>query len=106
MAKATIGTLLNIKPILKVEDGLVTPVSTIRGQKGTMKKFLEYLISKNIDFDGKKIYVLHGDCIDKANEFINLVNEKFQIVSSDIVEIGCSVGTHAGPGVLGLVIFS
>ena len=61
-AKAAVGTLLNIKPILKIEDGLVKQKTQVRGSKKIIPMLIEKLKEEiNDDFSDKDIYVAYGD---------------------------------------------
>lgn len=102
-AKAAVGTLLNIKPILKIEDGLVKQKSQVRGSK----KIIPALIDKMIeavgnDFSDKDIYVAYGDDLELRDQFAQKVKEKLNPRNVYTMQIGACVACHSGPEVIGL----
>ncbi|MCG4471104.1 DegV family protein, partial [Lawsonibacter sp. DFI.6.74] len=62
LAKATIGNMLNIKPILSVEDGMVKPAGQVRGKKQVLNKIIN-TIKENIgnDLSKKRVMLTYGD---------------------------------------------
>ena len=103
---AVVGSLVNIKPILKVTaEGELKSDGTVRGRK----KFLRTLVSRmeatlDLEHYGKDrmVAVLHGDCIDEAKNVADMVKE-LGFTNVIINDVSPSIGTHAGPGVVGLV---
>lgn len=103
LAKATIGNMLNIKPILSIEEGLVKPVEQVRGKKQVLSKILN-LIKENIgtDLSKKRVLLTYGD--NKAE--IAIFKEKIEkgfIVGEIIIEnVSSSICSHTGPGIIGI----
>ena len=99
-AKALLGTVLSIKPIIEVRDGVVQE----GGKQRTRSKALAFLVDKVKDtLDGpgvESLSVLHADC-DDVDDFIDLLKT---VYSGDIMigEIGPVVGSHAGRGTIGV----
>ena len=92
-----IGKLLNIIPILSVEDGLTVPIKKTRSYKGAFRYYKDFVSEAPI----KRICIGHGNDIEKATKlkefFEKELNEKHDYIFSDI---GATIGCHAGPGVL------
>ncbi len=100
--KATIATMLNIKPILTVVDGLVEPLDKVRGSKKVVSKMIELAKQRGGNFENKIIGISHANSPDTLSilkeSVINELNPKEVLVT----EIGCTIGTHAGPGTLAI----
>lgn len=101
-AQAFLGTLLNVKPILTIKEGLVSPYEKVRGKNKSLDRIIKIMQEK---FGERKLqcYLVHGD----DPEGLARLKEKV-VASLNCAEIfegrlGPVVGTHVGPGVLGLV---
>jgi DegV family protein with EDD domain len=96
-AAALIGGLLNIKPILTVQDGVVASVDKTRGTKKAMARIIEMLEE---EFGRSPVHVGIGwsKYDEHAKELLARVREKFDVRSVREVEIGGVIGTHVGPG--------
>lgn len=97
-AQAMVGSVLSIKPIIGVEDGEVEPFARVR----TRSKALRWLVDKvKEDSPVEDLAVLHGNASD-----VGLLTEMLEphFPADDVVvgTIGPVVGTHAGPGVIGV----
>ena len=101
--KATIGTILNIKPILKIEDGVVKQKTQVRGRKKIIPTLIEQLkLQVGDDFSDKEVYVGYGDDIEECNKFVEKVKNELSPKSVRIFQIGACVACHSGPDVFGL----
>lgn len=104
--KAAIGTLLNIKPILKIEDGLVKQKTQVRGSKKIISTLIEQLRSEVGDnFSDKDVYVGYGDDIEEHKKFMEKVKEELNPRNVYPFRIGACVACHSGPSVLGIGCF-
>ena len=102
-SKATIGTILNIKPILKIEDGVVKQKTQVRGSKKIIPTLIEQLkLQVGDDFSDKEVYVGYGDDIEECNKFVEKVKNELSPKSVKIFQIGACVACHSGPDVFGL----
>lgn len=105
---AIVGSLVNIKPILTVTStGELKADGTVRGRKKSLKTLVTRMESAlDLEAYGKNrmVAVLHGDCLDEAKRVADMVKELgFENVI--INDVSPSIGTHAGPGVVGLVFY-
>lgn len=101
---AIVGTLLDIKPVLTVRNGLIEPEDKIRGKKKIQQKLLD-LVRENPDFDAEKkeFMVLHSD-LEAGEKMRKLIQEEFGVEDvCMIAEFGPIVGTHIGPGALAIL---
>ncbi len=104
-AKRLLGTALNIKPILHFEDGVIQPLSQTRTKK---KGIAELLDIAGTRLDGKQMAeaaVVHVDCLDEGRALVNLVKERFNSPLVHLSDVSPVVGTHVGPGALGLAFY-
>lgn len=99
-SKAVIAEILNIKPILNVKDAITQPIGKVRGRK----KIIPYYISKlksELDVDSDMILVAHSRDEAFANQLVNVIRTELNWEKEIFVsEVGATIGTHAGPGVL------
>lgn len=102
-AQALIGQLLQVKPILTVSEGVTTQLDKVR----TRKKALSYMTStftKDIETFGlSKIVIHHIDAFDEAQKLKTMIQDQFDLDQIDIIPIGPVIGTHVGPGAIGIV---
>ncbi len=101
-AASLLGTLLSIKPIIHLEDGEVAPVDKVLGARRLLPRAIE-LMDKAIG--GSRAIcaaVLHADAQEKAEEWKGEIEKKFKCEELIVAEVGPVVGTHAGPGAVGV----
>jgi DegV family protein with EDD domain len=97
-----VGGLLNIKPILNVEDGKLIPLEKIRGSKKVFKRMSEIMEERGVDLKNQLIGISHGDDLEAALTLKELIKEKFGCEYFVINSIGAAIGAHSGPGTLAL----
>lgn len=97
-----VGNLLNIKPVLHVENGKLIPLEKIRGSKKVLKRMLEIMESRGVNLSNQLIGISHGDDLDKALEYKTAITEMFGCKEFVINSIGSAVGAHAGPGTIAI----
>lgn len=101
--KAAIGTLLSIKPILKIEDGLVKQKGQVRGTKKIIPALINEIKNEvGNDFSEKDIYIGYGDDMKVRDEFINKVEKELSPRNIYTFQIGSCVACHSGPNVFGI----
>ena len=101
--KAALGSLLNIKPILKIEDGLVKQKTQVRGSKKIIPTLIEKLKEEiGDDFSDKDIYVGYGDDLETNEKFVEKVKEELSPKNVYTFRIGSCVACHSGPTVIGI----
>ncbi len=101
-ASAFVGGLLNIKPLLNVEDGKLIPLEKIRGKKKVYKRIIELMEERGMDLSNQTIGISHGDVEIEALELTKLFEEKFGCNSFYLNVIGAGIGSHAGPGTIAI----
>lgn len=99
-ASAMVGSLLNIKPILSIdESGSVIPVDKVRGQKKAMSRIVE-LLKQDLGGQKLRVAVAHANALETVNQLVEMIREQFEIEALTYTEIGPVIGTHAGPGTI------
>lgn len=102
---AFLGTMLNLKPVLHVDDeGHLIPLSKVRGRKKSLQALVKAMEEQQGSYLGKNdiVFISHGDCLEDAEYVKSLVEEKFGIHSFIINPVGAVIGAHSGPGTLAL----
>jgi len=104
-AKATLGNILNIKPILHLVDGVVEPFDKVRGMKRCLPRIIEYIKEKNIDIKNQLCGFSYAGNINDAKEYIDMINDELNPKELIITQIGSVIGTYVGPGTLAFIFF-
>ncbi|MCJ2145089.1 MULTISPECIES: DegV family protein [Bacillus] len=99
-ASAFVGGLLNIKPLLHVEDGKLVPLEKIRGKKKLLRRMIELMKERSVDLSGQTVGISHGDDEETAEEVKRMIEAEFQPGEIVINMVGSAVGAHSGPGTL------
>ncbi|MFS1515664.1 DegV family protein [Bacillus sp. SCS-151] len=99
---AFVGGLLNIKPLLHVEDGKLIPLEKIRGNKKVIKRMIDLMRERGVDLSTQTIGISHGDNEEGALLLQEKIKDEFGCDQFLINTIGCAIGAHAGPGTLAL----
>lgn len=97
-ASAFVGGLLNIKPLIHVQDGKLIPIEKHRGRKKVIRRFLELMEERGDNISEQTIAISHGDDEAIALELKAAVIERFKPKSVEVHLIGSVIGAHVGPG--------
>ena len=103
---AVVGTMLNIKPIIAVRDGLVENVAKARGPKAADKQLRE-LVAKSggIDFSKPLCAAWSGLEDDNLKTFLADSSDMLCGTEVPVATVGCVIGAHVGPGAVALAYF-
>ena len=100
-AAALFGTMLQMKPVLHVDDdGHLIPVSKVRGRKASVSALLDKM-DELVD-DPSVVFISHGDCEDEAVALGEAIKAKHKVDKLVINYVGPVIGNHSGPGTLAL----
>ena len=99
--KAFVGNILNIKLIVEVKDELI-PMEKQRGMKKAMHWVVDWIKENNLDIKSAEIMLVHSDAPERADQIKNILNQELGATKFIILEMGAVVGTHAGPGAVGV----
>lgn len=98
---ATFGTILNIKPVLHVDnEGRLVPVEKVRGRKASINSL--FSVIKERITDKSMVYISHGDCYEEAKGLADRIIDELGVEEVKLNFIGPVIGTHAGPGTIAL----
>ncbi|PFD84897.1 fatty acid-binding protein DegV [Bacillus thuringiensis] len=97
-----IGGLLNIKPILNVEEGKLVPLEKVRGKKKVLGRIVDIMEERGKELKGQTIGMTHGDDLETAEALKALITERFGCEVFIVNTIGAAIGAHTGPGVITL----
>lgn len=101
-ATALIGTMLNIKPVLHVDnEGKLISMSKARGRNGAIQALVDQMEKAAIEPEKQTIFISHGNCYDEAKRLAELVHERFGC-KSVINFVGPTIAAHSGQGTLAL----
>ena len=105
-ATAFAGELLNIKPIVSLIDGKVEMIGKTRGSKKAFRFIDEYVTNCNgIDLTKPFGVLCSGNDSSKINSYIEHSNGMWNNLDVNISKLGCTIGTHVGPGAVGIAFF-
>jgi len=101
-ASAFLGGLLNIKPLLNVEDGKLVPLEKIRGQKKLLRRIIEVMRERGVNFEHQTIGISQADAMDTAQEMKRLIEDELLAKEVIITDIGAVIGSHTGFGTIAI----
>ncbi len=100
-ASRLLGTAFNIKPILELAGGRIEPLEKVRTFKRAQQRLVE-IVSERAQGAPIHLAIIHANAPDKADELLAKVRQKFNIVEDMIGPVSPVIGTHVGPGLLGI----
>lgn len=102
-ATAVVGTMLQIKPVLHMDDeGHLINMAKARGRKASLEALAKKAGELGAGYDNSTVFISHGDCIDDANYLANLMKERYGAKDVVISYVGSVIGSHSGPGTVAL----
>ena len=105
-AQALAGSLLNVKPILTIEDGVVVPLGRVRGRQKALAEFAKLFAAETEDREGLHLAIAHANAPEWVEVLTDMAHKVRPKATVDLVEpLGAVVGTHAGPGAVGFFWF-
>lgn len=98
------GTLLNIKPVLHVDDeGHLIPVEKVRGRKKSLTALLNHMEKTGTQpLADQMVFITHGDCLEEAQWLEQQICERFGVRNIVVNCIDPVIGAHSGPGTMAL----
>ncbi|MEG0579297.1 MAG: DegV family protein, partial [Niameybacter sp.] len=103
-ATAVIGGMLGIKPSIKFDnEGAVLPGAKLKGNKNALKYLVNQVLEKGVDLASQTIYICHADCLANAELVKQMILEQTSVGDIVINPIGAVIGTHGGPGAIGVM---
>ncbi len=103
--KALIGSLLNIKPIASLADGVYTPVSKARSQTQIIKYLTNQFVTDTKGKVIKGVGIVHADALELAIKIKESIQNVTDVENVDIEDTTPVISTHAGPGAIGFMYY-
>ncbi len=100
--QALLGSILRIKPVLHIVDGLIVPFEKIRTRKKAIKRIMSMLEEDVQNKDVKRVVFIHANNLSSAEELQSNFTSKHPQVETIISYFGPVIGTHLGEGSLGV----
>jgi len=105
-AQRFIGSALNLKPILAIQDGRVEGIERIRTKSKAQDRVLELCVEKVNRRSPVRLATLHANAAEDARELLVRAEKALNPIESIFTEVSPTVGTHAGPGTVGLAFMA
>ena len=100
---AVVGTMLQIKPIIHVNDeGKLISVGKARGRKAALQVLVDKMKELGEGFDNHTVFITHGDCLEDGLMLKEMVLQQTDAKEVFVGNLGAVIGSHAGPGTLAL----
>ena len=100
---AVLGSMLQIKPVLHVDDeGHLINIAKARGRAASLKALVDKMEITAIDPKDQIVFISHGDCLADAEMVAQMVKDRMGVQQVYINYVGPVIGAHSGPGTLAL----
>ncbi len=96
-ASLVFGNMLDLVPVLTIQNGLMEAVGKVRGRKKLAKKMLQYMEERVPDQSGGEMIVVNGKLPEETEEIITLLKERYPGVHITTAKVGPTIATHIGP---------
>ncbi len=103
-AQAFLGTILNVKPLCTVLEGVINPYEKVRGSKKAINRLVYLFAEQYRDAGPLFCFMAHGNDPEGLQYMQNLAREKLNCMEILHSQMGSVVGTHVGPGILGIAV--
>ena len=102
-ATAVVGSMLQIKPVLHVDnEGHLINIGKVRGRHASLKALVDRMEETAIDSGSLTVFISHGDCLEDAETVAGMVKKRFGVQDIYINYVGPVIGAHSGPGTVAL----
>lgn len=99
-----LASLLNVKPIITLKDGLLEPSGKVRSRQAALDQLFD--LTKQAAGDrAVKFAVIHGEAREEAEKFMERAKRELNCVDAFVDDIAISLAVHFGPGVIGTVVY-
>lgn len=104
---AIAGGLLDIKPIIEVnDDGALVSIEKVRGRQRSLKRLVEIAGERGTSLDKQTIGLVHGDDPETITFVKNRMTEQYGCQNFIESCVGCAIGAHTGPGIIGIIFLN
>lgn len=104
-AQHLLGSLLNIKPLIGMEDGVIVPLGQARSRLGAYRKIVG-MMEEDVGPSGRvKVAFVHAAALEEVKKLRAMVEERLTCVEVLMAELSPALGVHTGPGTAGVCYF-
>jgi DegV family protein with EDD domain len=105
-AQAMLGTILNVKPLLEMQDGQIEAVEKIRTKRKALNRMLDLVEGKISGRTPIRLATVHANAEAEALALLETARQRFNPVESLVSPLSPVIGTHAGPGTVALAFMT
>ena len=105
-AQAMLGTILNVKPLLEMQDGIIEAVERIRTKRKALIRMLDLVEGKISGKTPIRLAIVHANAEAEAIALLETARQRFNPVESLLSPLSPVIGTHAGPGTVALAFMT
>lgn len=103
--KAALASLLNVKPIIALQDGLLDVLENVRSRKKSLARVLD-IVEERVGTEAPmNLAVVHAGALDTAREMLSLAQERFDCRATYVHDICAALVVHFGPGTIGVCFY-
>lgn len=104
---AVLGGVLDLKPIIEVDDnGALVAIEKIRGRQKSLKRCVELVGERGVELEKQIIGIVHGNDKATCDKVKEMLMEEYHVKGIIESQVGCAIGAHTGPGIIGIVFLS
>ena len=104
---AVVGGVLDIKPIIEInEEGALVSTEKIRGRQKSLKRIVDIACTHGVELEKQIISVVHGNDPATCDKVAQMMTEKAHCRGVIKSWVGCAIGAHTGPGIIGIVFLN
>jgi DegV family protein with EDD domain len=104
-AKQLIGSLLNIKPLIGMQDGVIVPLGQARSRRQAYRSIVNLMVN-NVGEGGKvSVAYVHAAALEEVQRIKDMVEARLDVVESLFAELSPALGVHTGPGTAGVCYY-
>ena len=105
-AQKYLGSALRLKPILEVVDGQLEGIEKVRTRSKALNRLVELVLDRIGERQPVEIAALHANAQDVAEELVEELKKRVEIIASYVTSVSPGVGTHLGPGTVGVTFLA
>ena len=105
-AQALLGNILNVKPLLELQDGRIEPVEKIRTKGKALERMLDIVEEKISGSQPVRLATVHANAQKEALNLLETAKNRFNPVESLLSPLSPVIGAHAGPGTIALAFMT
>ena len=101
-ASRYLGTALQLKPLLTIEEGKIEALERVRTKKKAQSRLSDIVVERLAGKSNIRLATLHANAVEDANALLDMTSSRLDVVEKVFSEVSPVIGTHVGPGTVGL----